>query len=323
MPKKSWLVEKTGDLKDFPGEFEDIVCNFCGSTEREILARIKDYETFYPGFFTVVRCLKCGFIYLAPRPTQETLIKYYYPEEYTCYGKQSCNFFDNLRILVICRPKVQLIRQLVNNRTISVLDVGCGDGKLLGYMKHHTNWDLQGVDPNPIATELAREKGLEVTPTTLEGANLRDGAFDVITMCQVIEHVPFPYETMKIVHRILKKGGYFISENPSYGGLECRFFGEHWWGYHAPRHLYQYSYETFSKMAEAAGFKVIKIKSKRRPGGIAWSFQCRLLDHGHSKKVAAFFGLNNPLMAFALAGPEILISLLDRTSMMEVVCQKV
>jgi len=322
MSDKSWLVDKPVELDDCPGEFEDIKCNYCGSTERELVIKVKDYETFFSGQFSIVRCSKCGLTYMAPRLTQETLIKYFYPEDYTCYGEQTVGFFEKLRWLVVSKPKVKVISNLVGQKNIRLLDVGCGDGKFLHYLKLNTSWDAIGVDPNPISVKFAEQKGIDVRPTSLEQASFPDEHFDVVTMNQVIEHVPFPYDIMKEVFRILKKEGLFITENPNYRGFECRLFKSYWWGYHGPRHLHFYTYEMITKMLESVGFNILKINPKRRPGGIAWSFQNLLLEKGVDKNIAYRLGLNNPAMALLFAAPEIIISIFERTSMMEVISQK-
>ena len=129
MSKKSWLIDKPDEVADCPGDFEDVCCNYCGGLERTVVMQVKDYETFYPGLFSIMQCENCGLVYMAPRPTQDTLIKHFYPEDYTCYGEQTVGFFEKLRWLVVSKPKVKAITDLVGQKKIRLLDVGCGDGK--------------------------------------------------------------------------------------------------------------------------------------------------------------------------------------------------
>jgi len=74
----------------------------------------------------------------------------------------------------------------------AVLDVGCGDGRILAYLKaQKPSLRLSGIDSSPAALKIAAERGLDVHQADIRNVQALGGASaDVITLFEVIEHVP-------------------------------------------------------------------------------------------------------------------------------------
>ena len=66
------------------GGIEEVPCNLCGAIESVPLYTLQDNGYKTPGEFVLRRCLRCGLMYLSPRPTRETMAAYY-PAEYAPY----------------------------------------------------------------------------------------------------------------------------------------------------------------------------------------------------------------------------------------------
>lgn len=65
----------------------------------------------------------------------------------------------------------------------------------------------KGVELSQDATAYAkREFGLDVEAAAFEELQFPEDYFDVITLWQVLEHVPHPFLLLKEAHRILKPG---------------------------------------------------------------------------------------------------------------------
>jgi ubiquinone/menaquinone biosynthesis C-methylase UbiE len=101
------------------------------------------------------------------------------------------------------------VRFLDLKKDKKVLDVGCGGGVILNYLKGKCS--LYGVDISSKRIELLKNIfGKEVI---LEKADLNkktlfeDNFFDIIIMSDVIEHIVDRNHTLKEIKRILKKGG--------------------------------------------------------------------------------------------------------------------
>jgi SAM-dependent methyltransferase len=93
------------------------------------------------------------------------------------------------------------------------LDVGCRGGvltKMVGLIR----WI--GVDIDPIAVKVARERIACAEMDFTSGIGFRDESFDAVMMTEVLEHLPYPSITVNEVHRILKKnpGSAFVGSVP-------------------------------------------------------------------------------------------------------------
>src|SRR5690349_9734416 len=65
---------------------ETTLCKLCGANEAELMWTVRELEFNIPGEFPLVRCRRCGLIYLQTRPTPEDIGRYY-PPDYSPYRK--------------------------------------------------------------------------------------------------------------------------------------------------------------------------------------------------------------------------------------------
>lgn len=113
-----------------------------------------------------------------------------------------------------------LVELLGNIDFKSLLDVGCGDGRLLREI--HLNipeTDLLGIDLSEGAIRLAKalNPALSFTTADITGNRLKGKKFDIITCVEVLEHIP-PAECGKFLKNIkshLKESGTLILSVPS------------------------------------------------------------------------------------------------------------
>jgi len=117
-----------------------------------------------------------------------------------------------------------------------LLDVGCGNGSFLDQMRTF-GWNCEGIEPDPIAAEHARRRGLSIRCSSLEEVNLAPEAYDAITMNHVLEHFFDPQAMIAKLSLALKSGGVLISISPNPVGLLARRFGKAWRQLDPPRHL--------------------------------------------------------------------------------------
>lgn len=102
-----------------------------------------------------------------------------------------------------------------------LLDVGCGPGNLV-HFANTNGWKCSGVELSSWAAGLGRKQGLDIFEGTLEDAKFPEETFHVITMFDVLEHLPDPHAVLREAYRILKKGGWFIGETPNIEGFFAR-----------------------------------------------------------------------------------------------------
>ena len=98
---------------------------------------------------------------------------------------------------------------------LRALDVGCGGGYLSEELAR-LGFNVSGVDPAPAslaaAQSHAKQSGLTIDYRVAQAESLPfpDGSFDLVTCCDVLEHVQDLDRTLSEIARVLKPGGIFI-----------------------------------------------------------------------------------------------------------------
>ncbi len=98
---------------------------------------------------------------------------------------------------------------------VRALDIGCGGGFLAEEFAH-LGCRVVGVDPSAVSIETARRhaaaSGLDVDYRVGSGERLpvADGEFDLVTCCDVLEHVSDLDAVTSETARVLKPGGIFL-----------------------------------------------------------------------------------------------------------------
>lgn len=172
-----------------------------------------------------------------------------------------------------------------------LLDVGCA----LGFMLHEAKavgWEPMGVETSPFAAKYAAEHNdCRVITGTLNQAHFEDNSFDVITLMDVIEHVPEPRELMVEVHRILRPGGVVFMVTPNFGSLFIKLYGARAYGIGPEEHVTYFQPSTISRLLRQCGFSRVKTGSK----DIYAANLNRLLKRTGDANVKAAFGRRMPL----------------------------
>lgn len=227
---------------------EHVPCNHCG---REVTHGVRNVSR-------LVRCVHCGLIFVNPRPPFEDLARQYEGSYFNCpeptFGGYEDYDADREDIMRTFRGRMKLIRPLLGSATARLLDVGCATGIFLEVARE-AGWRGEGLDISAYALGRAKAKGFEVHRGTLAGARLAEGGYDVITMWDLIEHVPDPAAVLAECRRLLRPGGVVAISTPDAGSLLARLLGSRWLGFRSiDEHLYFFSRRSMGAMLEAAGF---------------------------------------------------------------------
>jgi SAM-dependent methyltransferase len=134
-----------------------------------------------------------------------------------------------------------------------LLDIGFGNGAFLE-LAAEIGWSAEGIDFDPAAVQAARSRGLEVRCAGVEELAGEPGAYDVITLSHVLEHVYDPPALLRAVYRLLKPGGLFWLETPNLDSLGHARFGRNWRGLEPPRHLTLFCVDSIKLALAQAGF---------------------------------------------------------------------
>jgi len=113
-----------------------------------------------------------------------------------------------------------------------VLDVGCGNGRLLEISKGK-NIDYYGIDSSTHLIDKAKQRYSEAKFSVADMMNLpfEKESFDVVFAIAVFHHIPSYYrqKALSEINRVLRKQGIFIMTN-------WNLWQKQWW-----RLLYQYT----------------------------------------------------------------------------------
>lgn len=231
-------------------------CPWCGSEKAQINLWLKD-EFLTKEDFHICECLNCGLLYTMPRPDKDKIGAYYKSEAYYSHQENKKGFIPKVYERVKSINLKHKYRLATNGmQPGKLLDIGCGVGDFLHTAEMH-GWECIGVEPSEDAKAIAqkRMKGKIIVSEELEG--FPDGAFDVITMWHVLEHVDDLKWQVPQLQRLVKPSGRVVIAVPNYKSYDGQFYKEHWAAYDVPRHLNHFNRITLSKTFKTSGLELV------------------------------------------------------------------
>ncbi len=129
------------------------------------------------------------------------------------------------------RSDYAIIGELVEPKT-RVLDLGCGEGELLAWLRDHKNVDARGVEQAGALAQKAIARGVSVYQGDLESAldDYPDGAFDYVILSQTLQETRDPMRVLRGMLRISRRA---IVAFPNFGHWRVRL--SHLWSGRAPK----------------------------------------------------------------------------------------
>lgn len=245
-----------GSMQD-SGVVEILQCQLCGSRERS--TKLVD------GPFTVHECASCSLVYVSPRLHGEALAKVYGEGYWKSDNPKARGYADYAReaslYLKTFQKRMALVRNWVapNSR---VLDIGCAAGYFLQVMRKEGH-SVLGIEPSTSIAQIARKElgdetvfvgDLDDAP---ESRGYRKGSFDLVTMWDVIEHIPDPQAALRTVRQLLNKGGRLLLETQNVQSRWAKLLGRRWHHYKHEEHLYHFDPKTMTRLLSDCGFRVV------------------------------------------------------------------
>lgn len=277
-----------------------------------------EYDTTHDEF-TFVQQPDNGLMVLTRLPTAAEMARIY-PSNYYAFSDETTQpWLVGVVRNWLEERKVAAYRRLVPQATAAVLDVGCGDGRLLTIIKNHTpaGWSFAGIEIGKEGADAARTKGYDVICASVEDAEAPEweGRFDLIMMHQLIEHVRDPALLLAKAARWLKPGGILSIETPESTGWDFALFKRRYWGgYHFPRHFFIFNRQTLTQMAAESGLQVYAVKSILSPMFWVHSLRNWWADKPSLRWLRDVFSPSNVLLLAAATSLEILQLALTRRS---------
>lgn len=311
-----------------PGESLKLVsvpCCVCDRVDAEPVAVGEDFEyRTSPDSFLAVRCLRCGLVYLDPRPDESELSRIY-PDRYHAFAfsEERFGIIYSVRRRLEARRLLDVCAALPDDAR--VLDVGCGDGFHLGLLREfgHARWTLEGVDLDERAVKAARARGLSVRRGALESLDVPEGSFDLALMIQTIEHVSDPVRLVSAVRRVLKPGGRLLVVTDNTDSLDFTVFRRrHWGGFHFPRHWNLFNQRSMRALAARASLEVESLGTAVSPVNWVYSIRNVLDDWGAPRALVDRFSLDSPVSLAAFTAFDALHQLAGRGALLRAVLRR-
>lgn len=148
--------------------------------------------------------------------------------------------------------KRHFISQVIpKSKNLKILDVGAGTGGTTKFLKRYGK--VVGLEPNQLARDLARKKGIKLLSGSAEKLSFEAKSFDLICLFDVLYHkgVKNDLKALKEAGRILRPRGHLIITDSALELLR----GPHDVALHARK---RYTKKELTQKVEAAGFRVEK-----------------------------------------------------------------
>ncbi len=227
-------------------------CPTCGNRDRRPL--------FQKGPFSYHRCDTCGLAYLDPRLSDDELAYLYGQGR----GRFTTEFVyiptAETRKETIYRRKLGEVERLSEGRRL--LDFGSSAGYFV-QLASESGWDADGLEINPFCVAWAREElGLKtIHEGDLSECGFEDGQFDVITMWDVLEHIPDPLPVLQAMRPLLTDSGIIVFETSHFDCFETDFLQVENTNLTPDFHLMHFTRSSIEHLAARAGLKVMEQSS--------------------------------------------------------------
>lgn len=157
--------------------------------------------------------------------------------------------------------KLKIISDLIENNS-TVLDIGCGNGDTLAYIKSQKNIKAFGIDISETTINFAKSKGINAWKDDITNSNFSIDKYDYIIISEVIEHLSQPEILLSKIKNKFNKS--ILITIPNTGFLPYRLrllFGQFpiQWNYHPAEHLRFWTIKDFLWWTKEIGFSVTNI----------------------------------------------------------------
>jgi len=251
----------------------------------------KPGKLFHENIYDLYHCPNCDF-YFVSNPNRD-FDKLYDEKYYSGRGADSLidyvyeieNPDKTIRVLEY-EGILEIIQNVMDkNEIIEWLDLGCGTGGLIEWVKHHSNFSIKGYDSGYGAT-LAKERGIDIiSENEFLNSNER---FTVITAIETLEHVENPKQFLQTVEKLLKPGGIFFfttGNSEPFSKKICK------WNYFIPEiHISLFCEKSIKTLFEIVGLGYITLSEKEKSGWVT-IYKFKILKNLKIKKNSSVYKL--------------------------------
>ena len=198
-------------------------CPLCGNVTGEYLQDVEinfpeDFkkQVVVPQSYMIVSCEKCGMVYADTTLTREDLDTYY----------SSFNMYDNVSNVKkeiyneSCEKYFEVLSPFIE-KSDRILDLGCGSGVFLTYLRSKGFYNLWGMDPSIDSVNELEQKGINgILGNVYDSVHEYVGMFDVVLFTGVLEHLLFPNIAISTLKSYIRNSGIVFIALPNVEGFE-------------------------------------------------------------------------------------------------------
>lgn len=200
-----------------------MICRLCKSSKCNYLSKDKRRSYFF--------CDNCGLIFV-PKQDHVGL-----SEEKDRYEKHE-NSINNKGYIKFLNEIVKTVKRYAEKDS-KILDFGCGKSEVLGYLLKRNGYKCTGYDP-------LYEKGFVQV----------NSKFDIVILCEVIEHLRELDKELDLLKELIKPEGKLIIRTQLYKTPDsiCK-----WWYTGDITHINFFSKKAIEHFASKIGLKLVSV----------------------------------------------------------------
>ncbi|MBO4981662.1 MAG: class I SAM-dependent methyltransferase [Lachnospiraceae bacterium] len=242
----------------------------------------------YPYFL----CGKCGCLQI--REAVDDIAKYYNTDHYYSFNMNKRKLKNELLFLQMKDQveKKDLLGKLVGylypvnyaffrliNKEDYILDVGCGDGELLRWLKRLGYQNVMGIDPY-VGQDIIVEDQILVAKGDVREYDFKD-TYKMITLIHSLEHVYQQQEQIAALDAHLERGGFLVFQLPVLSQYYWKQYGTRLYTLDPPRHFYLHTKKSLQELMKPFPYKMIDYATEI---DVAIPEMARNIERGNTEK---------------------------------------
>jgi RimJ/RimL family protein N-acetyltransferase/SAM-dependent methyltransferase len=282
-------------------------CPLCSSDnlkkihgEKNNLPKNEPFFAPYLGHpITLIKCCECGFAFVQEIPKD--------PQFYAKLYSHKANWEYELRFhgkrLIFESAAKRILKYIDDGK---LLDVGSSIGTSLEVFKRWFN--VTGIELDEEAVDFATKEGFRMICSSFEEAKIANESYEVVTLIDVLEHLPDAGAALRKVHKILKNDGILFIKVPNYISQMrkqnlLRFLGlskEGIMGNYA--HINHFCKRSLTRCLQGSGFTVLEAGYAQvelwnlEAASSPWDYIKRLIKNTIRLGATAVFGLPGSML---------------------------
>lgn len=245
------------DYATQPREAVD-ACNLCGETRLVVITHRDRY-----GYDAQAHaCSRCGLVFLNPRMTAAAYARFYdgiyRPLVSAFHGRLIDAQTIQAEQLEYAVERANLLRPFVAaGRAATLLDIGGSTGVVAHHFAREFGVHATVIDPAPLEIEQARRLGVETITGLVEEHDFGDRRFDLVIICQTVDHLLDVSGTLRRVRQVIAPNGLLFIDIVDFRAAYLRNWSVE--GAVKIDHPYYLTEPTMDACLRRAGFEVRRV----------------------------------------------------------------